>query len=377
MSAPTIDTGTPSTTKAGGRAGRVPVVTAVTGTVFIAGAAFWMSFTALADLARRSGVEASQAWAWPLIVDGIIVTSTVAVVALAGQRATRYPWALLAGGAVVSVTANALHALVAQATTVPAVLAAAVAAVPPLVLLAITHLTVILTRHTRPSGPSTTTGLTAATTTFTVASPVTGGLAPSPAATVVPARVPAPVLAPALSPAVTSTLAAPLGPSVASAPAVVPAVPAMSSGAQGAVAGLAPASVPTPPVGGAAPVVAGSLQASALVPVSVVESGALGPQESVVERLAAAKRAATPATASPVRRTEAGGGAGRAERVGRDAGTQREVADQLRANGWNTARIAAHLGVHRSTVGRWFTNPPTGATPRVERRGTGPPGPRL
>lgn len=120
-------------------------VTAVAGTVFIACGAFWLSFTSLADLARRSGIDVDEAWAWPLIVDGIIVVATVAVVALAGSRAAWYPWVLLAGGALVSVTANALHAVVAADATVPGVLAACVAAVPPVVLLAITHLTVILT----------------------------------------------------------------------------------------------------------------------------------------------------------------------------------------------------------------------------------------
>ena len=72
--------------------------------------------------------------------------AAVAVVALAGQRSAWYPWALLIGGALVSVTANAIHAVVAADADVPGVLAAAVAAVPPVVLLAITHLTVILTR---------------------------------------------------------------------------------------------------------------------------------------------------------------------------------------------------------------------------------------
>ena len=131
------------------RGRRLAVVTAITGTVFIAAGAFWLSFTALADLARRSGIDAGQAWAWPLIVDGIIVVATVAVVALASQsRPTWYPWTLLAAGAVVSVTANAIHAIIAADTDVPAVLAASVAAIPPLVLLSITHLTVILTRPT-------------------------------------------------------------------------------------------------------------------------------------------------------------------------------------------------------------------------------------
>ena len=133
--------------------GRLAVWTAVTGTVFIAAAAFWLSFTALADLARRSGIDESQAWAWPLIVDGIIVVATVSVVALAGQRAAWYPWLLLAAAAAVSVAANAIHAVVAADSDVPSVLAGSVAAVPPLVLLAVTHLTVVLTRRFR-SEPS-------------------------------------------------------------------------------------------------------------------------------------------------------------------------------------------------------------------------------
>ena len=132
--------------------GKLAVGTAVAGTVLIAAGAFWLSFTALADLARRSGIDAAQAWAWPVIVDGMIVVATVAVVALAGLRAAWYPWVLLAGGALISVTANALHAVVAADADVPGVLAACVAAVPPLVLLASTHLTVVLIRS-RPAAP--------------------------------------------------------------------------------------------------------------------------------------------------------------------------------------------------------------------------------
>lgn len=109
--------------------------TAIAGTCLIAFGAFWLSFTALADLAARSGIAPGQAWAWPLIVDGIIVVATVSVVALAGQKTAWYPWMLLAGGALISVTANAVHAVVSADADVPDVLAAAVAAVPPIVLL--------------------------------------------------------------------------------------------------------------------------------------------------------------------------------------------------------------------------------------------------
>jgi len=113
--------------------------------------AFWLSFTALADLARRAGTASQLSWVWPLIVDGVIVVATISVVALSrhGRRATRYPWLLLAGGAAVSVSANVTHALVVADTTVPPLLAALVASVPPIVLLAITHLTVELARYQR------------------------------------------------------------------------------------------------------------------------------------------------------------------------------------------------------------------------------------
>ena len=125
------------------------VVTAASGTVLIGAGAFWLSFTALADLAVRSGIGGGQAWIWPLLVDGLIVVATVAVVALDGRRAAWYPWALLIAGALMSVTANAAHALVTAEASVPGLLAATVAAVPPLVLLASTHLTVVLIRSTR------------------------------------------------------------------------------------------------------------------------------------------------------------------------------------------------------------------------------------
>jgi hypothetical protein len=126
---------------------RLAMGTAIIGTVFIAAGAFWLSFTSLSDLARRSGLDPAQAWVWPLIVDGIIVVGTVAAVALARSRVAWYPWALLVAGAAISVTANAIHAIVAEATEVPLVLAASVSAVPPLVLLSITHLTSVLMRH--------------------------------------------------------------------------------------------------------------------------------------------------------------------------------------------------------------------------------------
>lgn len=134
-----------------GAVARWVVATAIAGTILIALGAFWLSFTALTDLAARAGIPVGQAWVWPLIVDGIIIVATISVVVLSpyGPRATWYPWALLIIGAIVSVVGNAAHAGIAGHSSLSGPLAAAISAVPPLVLLSITHLTVQLTRRTR------------------------------------------------------------------------------------------------------------------------------------------------------------------------------------------------------------------------------------
>ena len=138
-----------------GQSRRWAVATSTGGTVGIAGFAFWLSFVALTDLARRSGVVEGQAWAWPLIVDGLIVVATVAAFALNGHRSAWYPWLLLMAATGVSVAGNVMHATVTAEPGVPALLAGCVAAVPPLMLLASTHLTVVLIRSTRPPEPAT------------------------------------------------------------------------------------------------------------------------------------------------------------------------------------------------------------------------------
>lgn len=135
---------------------RFVIVLAVTGTILLALGAFWLSFTTLRDLAILSGIPAGQAWMWPLIVDGVILEATISVVALrdSARTARRFAWLLLGAGAGVSVAANITHAVVAADTRVPALIAALVASVPPLVLLAMTHLTVELTRNTTTPTPT-------------------------------------------------------------------------------------------------------------------------------------------------------------------------------------------------------------------------------
>lgn len=228
------------------------VVTAAVGTMLIGAGAFWLSFVALADLAMRSGIARGQSWIWPLLVDGLIVVATVAVVALDGRRAAWYPWTLLIGGAGVSVTANAAHAILAADLTVPALLAAVVAAIPPLVLLAATHLTVVLTR------------------------PADHDTEPAPAVL---------VEAPVLDAAETAEAAVEEVP-----PELVEDVETR-----------------TPPT---------------LIPPETARASAGGTRPEVPE------------------------GAGRRVR-----------AEELRSLGWSNKRIAREVGVHPSTVGRWFTTP--------------------
>ena len=117
--------------------------TSVVGTGLLALGGFTMSFAALRDLAVRVGMPADLGWIWPLLIDGMIVESTLAVVALSqrgSRRAVWYAWFLLAVGAVVSVGSNGVHAML----TGHGWAGAAAASVPPVVLLATTHLTVLL-----------------------------------------------------------------------------------------------------------------------------------------------------------------------------------------------------------------------------------------
>ncbi|WP_404291231.1 DUF2637 domain-containing protein [Glutamicibacter arilaitensis] len=126
---------------------RAVLGTAVGATVLIAIGAFVLSFAALTDLAERSGIQSNLAWIWPIIIDGMIVAATVAIVALNGfnRKAMIYPWSLLFFGAIVSTAANSTHAILTVDSIVngvPPLVSALVAAMPPIVLLAITHLTV-------------------------------------------------------------------------------------------------------------------------------------------------------------------------------------------------------------------------------------------
>lgn len=156
------------------RVSRWVAAVGIAGTVLLAVGAFSLSFTSLTHLAVRSGVAEAQAWEWPLIVDGVIVVATVSVVALAGRKGTGYGWALLACAALVSIGGNAAQA-VRLPTEEPAWIAAAVATVPPIVLLAATHMTVILTRPEQdPAAETPNTGTHTATPAHQTTPPIPG-----------------------------------------------------------------------------------------------------------------------------------------------------------------------------------------------------------
>ncbi|NMM15993.1 MAG: DUF2637 domain-containing protein [Cellulomonas sp.] len=119
---------------------------AIFGALALTAGAFKLSFDSLSALARMAGIVAHDSWIWPVIIDGLIVVATLAILALAGhgRRALAYPWTLLFSGAVASVAANAEHAQLTHLPGVSGAVAMTIAAVPPIVMLASTHLAVAL-----------------------------------------------------------------------------------------------------------------------------------------------------------------------------------------------------------------------------------------
>jgi len=94
----------------------------------LAAAGFAMSYGALHALARDSGVPATLAWLWPLVVDGFILVASLSVLhAVLEVRPAAYPWLLLLGFSAVSVAGNVLHGA-------PSPVGRLVAAVPPVAL---------------------------------------------------------------------------------------------------------------------------------------------------------------------------------------------------------------------------------------------------
>lgn len=94
-------------------------------------AAIRLSFTTLWDIATRGHVPPDQAWLWPGALDGATVLATLGVV-VGGKREKRFFWPVLAGGLLISIVANDLHAILPPGEELPVVWRAVVGAVAPI-----------------------------------------------------------------------------------------------------------------------------------------------------------------------------------------------------------------------------------------------------
>ncbi|NEW53739.1 DUF2637 domain-containing protein [Nocardia cyriacigeorgica] len=167
--------------------------------VGVGAAAFRLSFATLADLAELANIPASDAWLFPLIVDGTICLATLGTLVLAKSPERRFFLWVLGAGAVVSVAGNSLHA-VTDGQPLPGWAAALVAAIAPISLLVDTHgLAVLFRAAQRRSAPE----LEVVTESEVVSEPepetaaVVSEPAPAPAPVVDPVTEPLPVPTPA------------------------------------------------------------------------------------------------------------------------------------------------------------------------------------
>ncbi|MEA3531250.1 DUF2637 domain-containing protein [Nocardia sp. CDC186] len=121
--------------------------------IAVGAAAFRLSFATLKDLAVLAHIPASDAWLFPLIVDGTILLATFGVLVLANAPERRFFVTVLVIGSIVSVAGNSLHA-VAAGRELPWWASALVAAIAPISLLADTHgLALLIRAAQRDSAP--------------------------------------------------------------------------------------------------------------------------------------------------------------------------------------------------------------------------------
>ncbi|MFF0455258.1 DUF2637 domain-containing protein [Nocardia africana] len=116
-------------------AARVFAVVVIVG---VGAAAFRLSFATLRDLAELAHIPASDAWLFPLIIDGTIVQATAGTLVLAKSPERTFFVRVLFVGTLVSVAGNSIHA-VAAGRELPWWLCAIVAAIAPISLFVDTH----------------------------------------------------------------------------------------------------------------------------------------------------------------------------------------------------------------------------------------------
>lgn len=113
--------------------------------------AFVLSFDALRIVALACGVQPALAWMFPLIVDGSTLAFTWATWAFRTRgMGTWYPWLMLVLFSVVSLIGNALHAHPVQVNNMllPDWVPPLVMTMPPIALLATTHMIVMAAGRT-------------------------------------------------------------------------------------------------------------------------------------------------------------------------------------------------------------------------------------
>lgn len=133
----------------GGREARMwPGVTVA---VVLALLAFIISFDALRAVGLACGINAALAWMFPIIIDGSTLAFTWAAWAFKTRRmGTLYPWLMLVLFSVISLIGNALHAhpVMVNGMLLPDWVPPVIMTVPPVALLATTHMIVLAAGRT-------------------------------------------------------------------------------------------------------------------------------------------------------------------------------------------------------------------------------------
>jgi hypothetical protein len=116
---------------------------------------FLLSFQSQVELAEAARIPEAVSFGWPIIVDGTVVISSLALLTLHphGKRASWFPAMTLILFGAVSIWANGLHAIEAGLGPVALFF---VGSVPALGLLASTHMLTILISHGRKVMPAVT-----------------------------------------------------------------------------------------------------------------------------------------------------------------------------------------------------------------------------
>lgn len=158
--------------------------------VALAVLSFAVSFVALRDLAARSGVPNDIAWAWPFIVDGLIVVAMLYV--FTQQEGRAFAWGALILFAVISIGSNGMHTWITldPSKGVAPLFAIFMGTVPPIALLTASDLLAriltasratraivedtVVDSHATPSEPTSTVVPLAAEVSAALAAPDTG-----------------------------------------------------------------------------------------------------------------------------------------------------------------------------------------------------------